>query len=638
MPAAKRTRLTFFLGKGGVGKTTIAAAYGCWRVHRDPKERVILVSTDPAHSLADVFARKLGSRPAPLPLRRGALTLWQVDPAAEFQRFLAPYREAMLGLLEEGTWFSRAEIEPLLDTTLPGMAEVSSLLALQDLLASRKYDHVVVDTAPIGHTLRLFALPRQFEAFLDFLDIAAGRDQWLAQRFGGRPGARSLFLEQWRAIVADLNTALASAGSELFFVTTPESFSLRQMERSLPALPHPISGIVLNRAQTAAEDCSRCLQRVRLTTAAYKHLRRRQPPIKLLLAPDLAAPAMGAPALLVLGRQVFGREKIAAKLRKPRVRALALREAAWPVLATELSVTLGKGGVGKTTTSAALAFHTRSRSKAAITICSTDPAPSLDEVFAQVVDDTPRPVLGDRGLRALEIDSAAGYERWAGAMRERLDSAFASGSGAGIQVDLSFERRTLAALLDIMPPGVDEIFAVFRILDLLRAKGKALIDMAPTGHALELLHMPERLAFWARLLLKSLAPHRTLPFAQDAAVEIASVGQQVRALRARMTDRETCRAFVVTVAEPMPFRQTETLLRSLRELHIGVDHVLVNRVRLTAEACRHCATVQAGQWDALRAFAHRHAGMKILVLPEMRREIAGKEALQRFTTRLWRLA
>ena len=78
-------------------------------------------------------------------------------------------------------------------------------------------------------------------------------------------------------------------------------------------------------------------------------------------------------------------------------------------------------------------------------------------------------------------------------------------------------REVFSALLDIVPPGVDEIFAIFKILDLAAEDTTIVIDMAPTGHALELLRTPERLVVWTRLLLKSLSAHRTLPLAQELA-------------------------------------------------------------------------------------------------------------------------
>src|SRR5262249_32694689 len=148
---------------------------------------------------------------------------------------------------------------------------------------------------------------------------------------------------------------------------------------------------------------------------------------------------------------------------------------------------------------------------------------------------------------------------WADRMRQRLDSAL-TGSSRGVRVELSFDRRTLSALLDIVPPGVDEIFATSKLLELVEGHDQIVIDMAPTGHALELLSMPERMLTWTRLMLKSLAAHRTLPLAQEIAVDLATAGQQVRQLRAMLQDRKRCRAMVVTTAEPVPLVQAAFLL------------------------------------------------------------------------------
>ena len=127
-------------------------------------------------------------------------------------------------------------------------------------------------------------------------------------------------------------------------------------------------------------------------------------------------------------------------------------------------------------------------------------------------------------------------------------------------MDLSFERDLFLAVLDVVPPGVDEIFAAFRILDLVDRGGRVQIDMAPTGHALEVLRTPARLLGWARVLLKTLAHHRTLPLARDAAVEIATVSQRVRELAATITDAKRSQVWVVMLAEPLPDRETRRLL------------------------------------------------------------------------------
>src|SRR6185312_10241819 len=164
--------LAFFIGKGGVGKTTVSSAYAASWAAAHPRKKVLLLSTDPAHNLADIFELGAGKKPfsdRPTKVRSaGRLYLWQVNAEKHFREFLKPYRDALLDLIESGTIFTREEIEPLLETTLPGMAEVSALIAISQLLSSNDYDAIVVDTAPMGHTLRMFEMPQHFVRFLDF--------------------------------------------------------------------------------------------------------------------------------------------------------------------------------------------------------------------------------------------------------------------------------------------------------------------------------------------------------------------------------------------------------------------------------------------------------------------------------------
>src|ERR1700747_1401783 len=203
----------------------------------DRKRVVLLLSTDPAHSLSDIFDQEFGDSPQKLRLvSKARLDVWEVNAEKRFRAFLNQREEALLSILEKGSIFSRSDLEPLLETTLPGMAEMAALLAMTDALDSGKYDHVVVDTAPVGHTLRLFALPQYFSNFLDILDLAASRDRLLAEHFGGaaKPATHPL-VEEWRGMVEAVSTALLSH-AEIFLVTTPEKFSLNEARRSVLAL------------------------------------------------------------------------------------------------------------------------------------------------------------------------------------------------------------------------------------------------------------------------------------------------------------------------------------------------------------------------------------------------------------------
>jgi anion-transporting ArsA/GET3 family ATPase len=162
--------------------------------------------------------------------------------------------------------------------------------------------------------------------------------------------------------------------------------------------------------------------------------------------------------------------------------------------------------------------------------------------------------------------------------------------------------------------------------------------MAPTGHALELLRTPERMLKWSRLLLKSLAAHRTLAIAQEVGVELASLGQRVRQLVEIMKDARRSRAYAVMLPEPVPDRQTRRLLDALDEIGIAVDAIFVNRVLPDVEGCKRCRRSLAWQMASLRDFRKRYPSQKAYVVREFPQEIAGASALKKFTGHLWEIA
>jgi arsenite-transporting ATPase len=402
-----------------------------------------------------------------------------------------------------------------------------------------------------------------------------------------------------------------------------------------------LGGIVLNRMRLGAEDCTRCRNRARMGRKAVQFLKRNFPRVPRLIGPDPGNPLLGVALLQRFGATVFAGKHgpLSASVPKASKNKLNIVRSEWPLAETRLSFTLGKGGVGKTTVTAALAFHSRSlRKNIHVTVCSTDPAPSLDDVFEKKIEDHLVHVLGDRGLGAMEMDAVFEFRRWAARIKQQLSAGTSMESG-GLHVDLTFEKEVFAALMEVVPPGVDEVFAIFRILDLLEAKpGHVFIDMAPTGHALELLRMPERILLWSRLLLKSLAAHRTLALAQDVAVELAGLGQRVRKLLEIMRDPRQSRAWAVMLPEPVPDRQTQRLLAAMKELGIAVDSVMVNRVLLDAESgCKHCRRAQQWQQSTLRTLQEKYGGNRLYLVRDFPEEIAGAAKLKRFTGEIWQL-
>ena len=593
---------------------------------------------------------KLGDKPRRVPVgRTGRLMAWELDAAAMFGEFLDEYKQDILEVIDRGSLFSKEEIAPLLDTTLPGMSEISALLAIHEAMQSGKYSSIVVDTAPFGHTLRLFSLPDQFARLLNFLELAAGRDRVLAQHFGGQAslgGPR--FVAVWRKKIGELREAFS--GAEFYLVTTAETFALNESARCIAELQHwdetfRLRAVVLNRVALSGE-CAVCKKRASAAGKARASLRRQYPAVEVFTGEDPGSPIAGVAGLSNFGEHVFAGKRLATtaapKLKKTA--PLPLRKVAWPELRAPLAFVLGKGGVGKTTMSAALGFSARRESGYEVEICSVDPAPSLDDIFQTPIGDRPKAVLGDAKFRASEMDSISLFKHWVAGIKGEIDAA-TGGNYSGVHVDLSFERELFSELLEIVPPGLDEVLAIVRIMELAGgsvASGAArriIIDMAPTGHALELLRMPERILVWARLLLKSLAAHRKLALAREAAVKIAELELHARELSTALKNCDKVAVFTVMLPEPLPDRETERLMIELSSLGLSAKTIFVNRTIFADDVgdCRRCLLALDWQKSVFARLKQRFPETHIYAVRNFNREIAGKSGLQAVTRELWEL-
>ena len=167
---------------------------------------------------------------------------------------------------------------------------------------------------------------------------------------------------------------------------------------------------------------------------------------------------------------------------------------------------------------------------------------------------------------------------------------------------------------------------------------RVVIDMAPSGHALDLLRTPDRILVWTRLLLKTLAAHRTLAVVQDVAVKVAEVGQRARELLELLRDAKSTHLYVVMLPEALPDRETERLLSALRSLQIEAEALFVNRVVFAKDVgnCTRCQ--RAHRWQMATLAKLKRQQREIYVVRNYPKEIAGKRSLRSFTGELWRLA
>ena len=151
------TTYHLFGGKGGVGKTTCAAAHALALAARGA--RTLVVSTDPAPSLGDVLKARLTSQPRRIRAGRAILFATEIDAARAMRWWLRERRATLAAIALRGTWLDEGDIAALLSLTLPGIDEIAALLELLRFGESGRYDAIVIDAAPTGHSLRMLALP-----------------------------------------------------------------------------------------------------------------------------------------------------------------------------------------------------------------------------------------------------------------------------------------------------------------------------------------------------------------------------------------------------------------------------------------------------------------------------------------------
>jgi arsenite-transporting ATPase len=267
----------------------------------------------------------------------------------------------------------------------------------------------------------------------------------------------------------------------------------------------------------------------------------------------------------------------------------------------------GKGGVGKTSVAAATALTLAAAAPARrVLLLSTDPAHSLADVLMTPVDDDERTVPGgppNLSVRELDAERALLIRRER--YREAVDELF-NALTRGSRFDIAFDRTVIQELIELAPPGLDELFAVLAVVEALApAAGRpfdvVVVDTAPTGHALRLLALPAAALHWVHALLAILLKYRKLMGLGELASDLLAAARDLKALTALLADRARTRLLPVTRAAELPRLETERLLAAVHRLGIEIGPLVVNA--LTAPGCAACtrrARAERRLVDALR--------------------------------------
>jgi len=568
-------------GKGGVGKTTCAATLALHSAQGGTP--TLVLSTDPAGTLADALGAPLSGSPrtvAGVP----SLAASQLDAAAARTDFVSRFGDVVATIIDRGTYLDHEDIRGLVDSTLPGIDETMALLALADLPDCGDWKRVILDTAPTGHTLRLLRLPQTFLALIDLLDAMQGKHRFmvsaLLHRY--RPDAADAFIEDLRGKVTRLRGLTTDpTRAAVLLVSRPEPVVLAETVRYAAALAemHMTVRAVLLNVVAAPHDAA--------TDAAVETVRRAVPDATLFIARDCG---VLEPGLHGLERWSSGVRRLTRDKRRrtgaPRSDAmrggasLAALPAGAAALAALPPVVLvgGKGGVGKTTVSCAIALAAARRGHRTFLV-STDPAPSLADALGQPIADTDVEVRDGNGLIARQIDATAAFSRWRTAYESRVDSAFDALLGPGL--DAAHDRAIARQLFALAPPGIDELYALIWLGDALaeRTYERIVIDPAPTGHLIRLLEMPSLALDWSHRLLRLMLKYRELAGGGELAAELVTFARRTRSVSALLQDAAQAGVLVVALDEPVVRLEASRIIERVRSLGNHVPALIWNRVR-----------------------------------------------------------
>jgi len=554
-----------------------------------------MVSTDPAHSLADSLA---GSLPPP------NLKILELDARQCLAAFKEKHSEKLREIASRGTFLDDEDIHLFMDLSLPGLDELMAFLEISRWVKERRYGCVVVDTAPTGHTLRLLAMPDLIREWLAALDVMLAKRRYMTKLYSGvyRRDDLDRFLEELARSVRQMKDLLRNPDRCCFVpVMLAEAMSISETADLLGELKRqeiPVGGIVANRLYPD-NTCRACAgERAR----QERELRR-------TFREFLRYPLWGAPLYPeeVRGRQALEAfwesvrplessvERRASEVREPRI---AVRGPVKPPSPeTRLLLFAGKGGVGKTTlacaTALCLAEHPGGRE---VFLFSTDPAHSLAVCLDRPVGPTPTRLA--HGLTAMEIDAQAEFRTFKAQYAEEVGRFWGSFLP---NLDLTFDREVMERLMDLSPPGLDEVMAFNRAMAFLEQDHYDLfvLDSAPTGHLIRLLELPEIIDGWLKVFFGVFLKYKQVFRSPKLSQRLVQMSKDLKRLRALLCDPARTALYAVTAPTEMAFQETRDLVDACKRMGVHVPVLFVN-LATPMGGCRLCSALYHQESDLLR--------------------------------------
>lgn len=606
------TQYLFFSGKGGVGKTTMACATAVGEAERGRK--TLIVTTDPASNLADVFEQPIGHQVTSI---ADAPNLWamEIDPdkaTEEYRdRVLGPFRaimpEDVVKVLEE-------------QFNSPCTTEMASFDRFVDFMEREDFDLVIFDTAPTGHTIRLLELPVDWSRHIQ--ESARGSGQTCLGPVQAIQESKAKY-DRGIALLTD------PSSTRFIFVLQPEQTAIYETERSATELERMgvraqeliVNGIL------PAEVCDQPFFRKRYEMQE-RHLAeirgRFSVPIRTMLLRD--AEVKGVASLREVARALQGSPSPVGAFATSSVKtpgAAVTRGLAPGELVSLLTPRdgtskaiffAGKGGVGKTSLACIAAVHL-ARQGLKTLLLTTDPAAHIGQVLNMPVRDHPSPLAAVSNLWVARIDAKRATEEYKARILMEAQARYS-------------EEMLLAMREELESPCTEEMATFDKFTEYADSDeyNVVVFDTAPTGHTLRLLELPFDYSQQVELMVTT---------TQEGGALRAETRARFNRIIARLRDPgRTVFAFVV-YPESTPVVEAHRASRDLAAAGIRTQLVVANQVIPEEQATNvFFRNRRAMQMNYLGEIERRF-GVPVLMLPLLDEEIHGLSVVERAATLLF---
>lgn len=559
-----------------MGKTTFSCGFARRWARQFPDERVLLLSTDPAHSLGDVLQMAVGDRSesvSDLP----NLQVRALDAEKLLQAFKEKYGSVLELLVERGSFVQGEDLSPVWNLSWPGVDELMGILEIQRLLREQVADRVVVDMAPSGHTLNLFSLMDFLDNLLAAMGLFQQKHRCMAQTFGGayQDDEADRFLQEMQADLMGGRQLLQNpevTGCAIVAIPEPMSYlETYRFVQALQPLKMPIGGIIVNRISHPSQESQELLEKF-ITLAE---------PYPVLRIPVQDQEPIGGMALDHLMSLVKKADPIAVNVLPSE--SIALPEKLLPSFSDfiaegrRLILVGGKGGVGKTTISAAIAWGMAAKHPdRKVRVISIDPAHSLGDALETTLGH--EPMMLTENLSAQEINAHRVLDRFREEYLWELADMM-SGDTGDDSLKIAYGPEAWRQIVSQALPGIDEMLSLLTVMEQLEQGEQDLIilDTAPTGHLLRFLEMPTALGDWLTWIFKLWIKYQNIAGHTELMGRLRNLRQRVMQAQKQLKNPNYTEFIGVVQSQQAIVAEAERLTQSLLEKGVSQRYIVHNR-------------------------------------------------------------